>query len=375
MNINELKQQINRVIGVKGDLRIQAWWMNKILNDILVYCDETGNNSVSDELILNAIARIDNIPAFPGTGTGSLLQTKEVETFENNNTNASITDKEITVDALGDNAVVLNGKSHAGAKRSLAHGNGTIALGENSHTEGTETITEGINSHAEGERTIASGHNSHAEGYNTSAEGENSHAEGYQTKAKGKNSHTEGMSTTALGLGSHAEGYCTKTNPNIRAQHVEGYYNYVETDAIKVIGCGTDDQRCNAVEVCHDGKVFVKNVGGFNGQSRQTDNPADLATIIESLTPYYTSFNISDLESWVGLSAQPIQEQGLQNAILNKRSIRIPFDTDENKGYVTCISCEINDLIYLKAFYTNNLYSIDIDLTGSEVTVNSNSLF
>ena len=83
MNINELKQQINRVIGVKGDLRIQAWWMNKILNDILVYCDETGNNSISDELILNTIAKIDNIPTFTGTGTGSLVQTKEVETFEN----------------------------------------------------------------------------------------------------------------------------------------------------------------------------------------------------------------------------------------------------------------------------------------------------
>ena len=49
MNINELKQQINRVIGVKGDLRIQAWWMNKILNDILVYCDERDNSKdISD---------------------------------------------------------------------------------------------------------------------------------------------------------------------------------------------------------------------------------------------------------------------------------------------------------------------------------------
>ena len=44
MNINELKQQINRVIGVKGDLRIQAWWMNKLLSDILVYCDERDNS-------------------------------------------------------------------------------------------------------------------------------------------------------------------------------------------------------------------------------------------------------------------------------------------------------------------------------------------
>ena len=108
MNINELKQQINRVIGVKGDLRIQAWWMNKILNDILVYCDENGNNSISDELILNTIAKIDNIPTFTGTGTGSLVQTKEVETFVNE---APITENplaDISVDAIGDNSTVLN---------------------------------------------------------------------------------------------------------------------------------------------------------------------------------------------------------------------------------------------------------------------------
>lgn len=439
-----------------------------ILNDIKL--KSSGVKQLADEFIPNTIARVDNIPNSIGTGVGSLVQTKEVETFENKNTNASITDKELKVDALGDNSVVLNGKSYAGAKRSLAHGNGTITLGENSHAEGSNTTTGGENSHTEGCLTTAIGDNSHAEGSWTTAKGEDSHAEGTYTRANGEGSHTEGHNTRtegisshaegrntvalgngshaegagtvangsyshaegistndvdinnddtvdtilqkwinnkfslaygrgshvegldnlALGLNSHAEGYlttaagpnshaegiATKTNPNVDGQHVEGRYNDVETDAIKVIGCGTDGgQRCNAVEVGQDGKVFIKNVGGFSGQSRQSENPTDLATIIESLTPYYTSFTISDLESWVGLSAQSIQEQGLQNAILNKRSIRIPFDTVENKGYVTCISCEIDGLIYLKAFQRNKLYSIEVNITGSEATVQSNSLF
>ena len=374
MNINELKQQINRVIGVKGDLRVQAWWMNKLLSDILVYCDENGNSSVSDELILDISARIDNIPTFAGTGTGSFVQTKEVETFENKNTNASITDKELKVDALGDNSVVLNGKSHAGAKRSLAHGNGTITLGENSHAEGNSTVAQGENSHAEGlrttaigpkshaegeytiasgnsshaeggyttadgpgshaegvsttalghcshaegEQTTAKGANSHAEGYltkaiggcshteggwtttngqlshaegaETEAEGDYSHAEGYLTIAKGEYSHTEGNNTNAQGPYSHAEGIGTKTNPNIGGQHVEGLYNYVETDAIKVIGCGTDDeQRCNAVEVKQNGDVYITGIGGFTGSNSSSSKSVqevinELVNIINQIT-------------------------------------------------------------------------------------------
>ena len=62
MNINELKQQINRVIGVKGDLRIQAWWMNKILNDILVYCDENSTTTdITDvkTFLLNELKKLE----------------------------------------------------------------------------------------------------------------------------------------------------------------------------------------------------------------------------------------------------------------------------------------------------------------------------
>ena len=62
MNINELKQQINRVIGVKGDLRVQAWWMNKLLSDILVYCDERDNSKdISDvkRFFLNELKNLE----------------------------------------------------------------------------------------------------------------------------------------------------------------------------------------------------------------------------------------------------------------------------------------------------------------------------
>lgn len=39
MTRDELQALIDRVIGKKGILRLPAWWANKVLNNILDYCE------------------------------------------------------------------------------------------------------------------------------------------------------------------------------------------------------------------------------------------------------------------------------------------------------------------------------------------------
>lgn len=89
---------------------------------------------------------------------------------------------------------------------SHAEGTGTLASSSNSHAEGDNTIASGSASHAEGKSTTASGQYAHAEGNTTSASGYYAHAEGHNTKATGQDAHAEGFKTTASGKGAHAEG-------------------------------------------------------------------------------------------------------------------------------------------------------------------------
>lgn len=39
MTRKQLQALIDRVIGKKGILRVPAWWANKVLNNILDYCE------------------------------------------------------------------------------------------------------------------------------------------------------------------------------------------------------------------------------------------------------------------------------------------------------------------------------------------------
>lgn len=144
------------------------------------------------------------------------------------------------------------------AKRSFAHGNKTIAKGEESHAEGYQSVTLGDGSHAEGAQTVAAGLQSHSEGALTQALGAQSHAEGHDTIAAGLASHAEGAGTKigsyspssdqgadqsssgggggggdtppspgtfTAGEGSHAEGY---NNLIVGfGSHAEGLRNYV----------------------------------------------------------------------------------------------------------------------------------------------------
>ena len=109
----------------------------------------------------------------------------------------------------------------ASGQASHAEGTNTQAVGFNSHAEGGNTQANGTYSHAEGYTTRAEGYGSHAEGGNTQANGTYSHAEGFNLNANGKYSHAEGESTTASGNASHAEGTETKASQN--QAHAEGF--------------------------------------------------------------------------------------------------------------------------------------------------------
>ena len=143
-------------------------------------------------------------------GTSSAIQEVEVETFVDETPDSPTNGQEIPTEASGNHSVVLNGKSNAGAKRALAHGNRTIALGENSHTEGHCTQVINLDE-------VANGYAAHAEGYGTVAAGTYSHAEGNKTVTIGANSHSEGADTLALGEASHVEGYFAYTGESSSA--------------------------------------------------------------------------------------------------------------------------------------------------------------
>lgn len=202
--------------------------------------------------------------------------------------------------AEGYQSVTLADGSHAEGERTTAassvshsEGSDTIANAYASHAEGvrsqTKSFTEGgaNGSHAEGESTLASGYASHTEGYGsyagaienaptypetpdvpggggsgggTTQVGNAAHAEGNYCRAIGTGSHAEGYRTSALHEASHTEGVGTKSSNN--GQSVMGSYNADNSDAIVIVGKGTDDEnRSNALEVLADGRV----VAGANG--------------------------------------------------------------------------------------------------------------
>ncbi len=200
--------------------------------------------------------------------------------------------------AEGYQSVTLADGSHAEGERTTAassvshsEGSDTIANANASHAEGvrsqTKSFTEGgaNGSHAEGESTLASGYASHTEGYGSytgaienaptypeipdvpggggsggggevTQVGNAAHAEGNYCRAIGTGSHAEGYRTTTLHEASHTEGVGTKSSNN--GQSVMGSYNADNSDAIVIVGKGTDDEhRSNAFEVLADGRATI----------------------------------------------------------------------------------------------------------------------
>lgn len=179
--------------------------------------------------------------------------------------------------AEGCNTKASGTLSHAEGNQTTASGNfshsegaSSVASADYSHAEGNGTQASGVSSHAEGAGSQSANPYSHAEGFGTKAQHSCAHSEGNQTTASGYASHSEGKSTTASGDYSHAEGegsvalhshshaggIATKTG--CAGQMVVGRYNKVVSDALFVVGNGTDDShRSNAFEAKKDGSVVI----------------------------------------------------------------------------------------------------------------------
>ena len=128
----------------------------------------------------------------------------------------------------GMNTTASGNYSHAEGYGTTASGNyskasgiGTTSSGISTHAEGTNSLARGKCTHAEGNSTISDGESSHAEGYFSHAEGSYTHAEGHNTHAKGESTHAEGYETLANGYFTHAEGYATHADS--LSSHAEGY--------------------------------------------------------------------------------------------------------------------------------------------------------
>ena len=142
-------------------------------------------------------------------------------------------------------------------------GNGVGYVGQGMGSEifnCLSNIAAGTAAHAEGHRTAAIGNASHSEGYETEASGTISHAEGDGTLASGMVAHAEGYHTQALGDYSHASGLDTVAVG--QAQTVVGKYNRSNSDALFIVGNGTDNNnRNNAFVVNQNGtSIFDKKV-------------------------------------------------------------------------------------------------------------------
>lgn len=191
--------------------------------------------------------------------------------------------------------------------------NGSIlSESDGSHAEGYAVYgtiqASGGGSHAEGQATqgsiiLSGGAGSHAEGYasdeeNIRATGNGAHAEGASNEvgdiiAEGVGSHAEGSGTTASGTVSHAEGAGTVARN--KAEHAEGKFNasHVKTtgaaaqqaagSTLSSVGCGSENDRKNAIEVMQNGDVYVKGVGGYDGTNPSQDNIFSLGEILNTM--------------------------------------------------------------------------------------------
>ena len=138
-------------------------------------------------------------------------------------------------------------------------------------------------SHAEGNNTTAMGYSSHAEGVGTNAYGRASHTEGWGTQTGelveiSEGDQTYNISNPEKGLAAHADGYNTKAIANYShasgfetiadrdTQTVVGKYNKETSSpgSVFVVGGGESDiGRRNALEVIHDGTIYILWEGNY----------------------------------------------------------------------------------------------------------------
>ena len=80
--IQQIQQLIDRIIGKKGTLSVSSWWMNKILSDLITYCEtqeESFKLSIND--VRNNLENLINTTTVEFENTDVLLEdcSKEIE--------------------------------------------------------------------------------------------------------------------------------------------------------------------------------------------------------------------------------------------------------------------------------------------------------
>lgn len=216
-------------------------------------------------------------------------------------------------------------ESHAEGSNNKAYGNYSHAegsgnkAGNTSHAEGVQTHAYN-SSHSEGFQTLAAGAYSHAEGYICEiyegaafghAEGEgcmvsarHGHVEGRSSHAFGDCAHAEGRFAESGGEATHAEGWYTKALN--RGEHAEGMYNLSHTGSTAVektihsVGIGSaGDARVNAQEVMHNGDIYVKGIGGYQGtDTKSQDNTIKtLQEVVNSKADAYETATTAEIEA------------------------------------------------------------------------------
>lgn len=171
-----------------------------------------------------------------GNGT---LNSKSNAFKVNKNASVSIGN---TAAALGNNSFVIGTNSEAQNENSFAGGN-------NCHAIGLGSFTYGLNNYANANYSFAQGNGVQASGIY-------SFAIGYSTRAIGASSFAGGSASYANNECSFSFGLRTKTNNNY--QVVFGRDNAEDSNAVLIVGNGTNASKSNVFTVNKNGTATVK---------------------------------------------------------------------------------------------------------------------
>ena len=191
--------------------------------------------------------------------------------------------------AIGFNAIVVGSKAMSFGSETNAYGEDSVALGYGAITNGNNSVAiAGGTSNGTYSTAISGG----------TSDGQNSVAlaGGYSV---GDYSVSSGPETNAYGYASAAFGFYASTydsadgtdptDPNA-GEAAFGRYNYSEAGLIFTVGCGYEDLtdpdnpeevRENAVAIDSDGKIYLKGLGGYTGQS--VSGCTDLVSFLNAL--------------------------------------------------------------------------------------------
>lgn len=230
-------------------------------------------------------------------------------------------------------------------------------------------------------RGTAFGSYSHSEGKYTIASSEAAHSEGNQTMARGYASHSEGSATLAGGDHSHAEGLYTETN-NV-AEHADGQYNKSNKasgsfgnagNTLHSIGIGTNaNTRKNAVEVMQNGKVYIKDVGGYDGTNPTGSGVKDLKTVIDEAGQ--NSFSTIAVKASDSAAATSIAADSRQDTLTIVAGSNITLTPDATNDKVTIAATDTTYSAVVAGSQTPGLMTgtdkskLDGIATGAEVNV------